>query len=224
MINIKETFPRQLNLALEQMDWDEKKRAAKLAEATGVSVVSAHKWLTGKSVPDDENLTAISRLVRKSPEWLFFGADTVEDISPYRHLVSVKVLSLVQTGCFTDINNVTDPIDVIQIDRAWIPNENCFVIRVNGDSMTCEGHPKSLNDGENIVVNPMISPNLGDVVVATADNCQATVKLYVGDEYNKILMPLNPRYQAINSFTFNGNECTIIGVVVNVIPQIRSLR
>jgi len=73
-------FSKRLHKALEESGHKEIGATA-LAELLapifegGVSVQTAHKWVTGQSKPRPERLDAIAKWLRASPHWLSYGSD-----------------------------------------------------------------------------------------------------------------------------------------------------
>jgi repressor LexA len=81
---------------------------------------------------------------------------------------------------------------MLAIDEMIAHNEECFALRVNGDSMSGAG----IIDGDVVIVNPQPDAKSGDIVVAMLDD-EATVKTYVASKGKAILRPENPDYEDI---------------------------
>lgn len=91
----------------------------------------------------------------------------------------------------------------IAIPVELLPNLNCFVLEVRGDSMVEDG----ILDGDLVVVERNFYPRNGDVVVALLNNTEATLKRYYRERgrirlqpANRLLKPLyakNPAIQGI---------------------------
>lgn len=96
--------------------------------------------------------------------------------------------------------------DYLAVDEAIAKSAN-FALRVKGDSMFPE-----INDGDVVLVQSTNVAQNGDVVVATVDDNEATVKRLRrvgGDVY---LQPANPAYPIIR-----GKDITVVGRVTSLI-------
>lgn len=131
----------------------------------------------------------------------------------------IPLISEVQAGIWADIRDSFLESEAID----WIPalrklSRWAFALRIVGDSMYCPGNPKSLSEGEIVTVEPEISPNHRDVIVARQSSSnKATVKQLLIDGDHIILNPLNERYKPIE---INENVY-IAGVVINVVRSFR---
>ncbi|HMU74524.1 MAG TPA: transcriptional repressor LexA [Elusimicrobiota bacterium] len=101
---------------------------------------------------------------------------------------------------------IADVEDYLAVDEAIAKSAN-FALRVKGDSMFPE-----INDGDVVLVQSTNVAQNGDVVVATVDDNEATVKRLRrvgGDVY---LQPANPAYPIIR-----GKDITVVGRVTSLI-------
>jgi len=124
----------------------------------------------------------------------------------------IPVISAVQAGALKDMESPYSPgagyaYEYSDQDlSAW-----AFALDVEGLSMMPEFRP-----GDRIIVDPEISPNPGDFVVAKNGSAQATFKKYrprgVDTDGNEIfeLVPLNDDYAAMRS---DDHQLTVIGVM-----------
>lgn len=80
----------------------------------------------------------------------------------------------------------------IAVDEMIARSEECFALRVNGDSMKNAG---IIND-DVVIVSPQPDAKNGDIVVAMLDD-EATVKTYMASKGKVILRPENPDYDDI---------------------------
>lgn len=87
------------------------------------------------------------------------------------------------------------PIEAIQqneriaVPMELLPNLNCYVLQVKGESMIEDG----INDGDYVVVERNFYPKNGDVVVALLDNEYATLKRYYRESNRIRLQPANKK-------------------------------
>jgi repressor LexA len=101
---------------------------------------------------------------------------------------------------------IADVEDYLAVDEAIAKSAN-FALRVKGDSMFPE-----INDGDVVLVQSTNVAQNGDVVVATVDDNEATVKRLRrvgGDVY---LQPANPAYPIIR-----GKDINVVGRVTSLI-------
>lgn len=85
--------------------------------------------------------------------------------------------------------------------------QDCFILRVTGDSMVDAG----IFDGDFVIANAKAEPKPRDIVVALADN-GSTVKRYMRDGGKPYLKPENTRYKNIYPET----DLQVQGVVIGL--------
>lgn len=107
-----------------------------------------------------------------------------------------------------DIEKLTDLNTMLLHDP-----ENCFLLRVSGDSMVNAG----IFDGDILIVNKKLEPANGKIVVAMVDN-QVTVKRFKRDESGVYLMPENEKYSPLR--IRNHEALEISGVVSGVVRDV----
>jgi SOS regulatory protein LexA len=102
-------------------------------------------------------------------------------------------------------------VDTLSLDELLITNrEASFLLKVAGDSMTGAGiMPEDL-----VIVERGRTPKSGDIVIAEVDG-QWTMKYFRKRGENVMLVPANPKYQAIRP----KNELKIAGVVTAVVRK-----
>lgn len=92
-----------------------------------------------------------------------------------------------------------EPIEAIQVRETisvpieLLPNLNCYVLQVRGESMIEEG----ILDGDYVIVERNFYPNNGDVVVALLDNENATLKKYYRERNRIRLQPANKKMKPL---------------------------
>ncbi|HLD25428.1 MAG TPA: transcriptional repressor LexA [Candidatus Andersenbacteria bacterium] len=91
------------------------------------------------------------------------------------------------------------PIEALQEEQKvsvpieLLPNLNCYVLQVKGDSMKDDG----ILDGDYVIVERNFYPSNGDVVVALLENENATLKRYYRERTRIRLQPANKRMKPI---------------------------
>lgn len=189
---------------------------AYLARKYGVATVTANAWLNGDHKASIEHTRRIAEDHGGTFEELYFGkpqhprtelaADAratatatatlgeaqgeASNLRPAGALRGrVPVISAVQAGHFTDAVDNYAPGDADEWIDVGVPvKRHTFALVVEGDSMEPE-----FTEGMRVVVEPDMTPEIGDYVVA-GNGEQATLKKLVRDGNDLYLKPLNPRY------------------------------
>jgi repressor LexA len=92
-----------------------------------------------------------------------------------------------------------EPIEALQEDQRinvpieLLPNLNCYVLQVRGDSMKDDG----ILNGDYVIVERNFYPRNGDVVVALLNNDSATLKRYYREKGRVRLQPANAHMRPI---------------------------
>ena len=81
----------------------------------------------------------------------------------------------------------------ITVPLELLPNLNCYVLQVKGESMIEDG----ILDGDYVIVERNFYPNNGDVVVALLNNENATLKRYYREKTRIRLQPANKNMKPI---------------------------
>lgn len=81
----------------------------------------------------------------------------------------------------------------ITVPLELLPNLNCFVLQVRGESMIEDG----IIDGDYVIVERNFYPRNGDVVVALLSNDSATLKRYYREKTRIRLQPANKSMKPI---------------------------
>ena len=83
--------------------------------------------------------------------------------------------------------------ETISVPLELLPNLNCFVLQVRGESMIEDG----IMDGDYVIVERNFYPTNGDVVVALLHNENATLKRYYREKTRIRLQPANKKMKPI---------------------------
>ncbi|MBQ5748841.1 MAG: transcriptional repressor LexA [Oscillospiraceae bacterium] len=125
---------------------------------------------------------------------------TLPDAQPFG---KIPVVGVVTAGM---------PILAVENIEGYIPwdgEEDCFALRVQGDSMIGAG----ILDGDKVVVRPQKTAENGEIVVALLDD-SATVKRLKKANGELWLMPENPAYAPID-----GRQAQLLGKVKAVLRE-----
>lgn len=91
----------------------------------------------------------------------------------------------------------------------WEQSEDCFALRVRGDSMVGAG----ILDGDTVIVRRQQTADDGEIVVALLGD-EATVKRLYRRRGEVLLLPENPAYEPLD-----GREAYILGKVKGVVRR-----
>lgn len=109
--------------------------------------------------------------------------------------------------------------DAIDFNRDFILHPECtFYARCEGDSMIDDG----IFDGDYLVIDKLIEPHDGNIVVAVVDGEFTLKRLKITKERNRkrlFLMPANPKYEPIEISEYN--DFRIWGVLLYSIRDFR---
>lgn len=114
---------------------------------------------------------------------------------------SIPLISYVQAGAWTDVVDSYHPgaaDDYLLTDLEL--SSNAFALEIKGDSMLPEFRP-----GDRVIIDPMVSPQPGDLVVAKNGEEEATFKKYrprgINERGDMVfeLVPLNEDYPSMRS-------------------------
>ncbi|MCI8558257.1 MAG: transcriptional repressor LexA [Lachnospiraceae bacterium] len=122
-----------------------------------------------------------------------------------REVVNVPIVGKVAAG--QPILAVENVESYFPIPMEFMPNEQCFMLKVQGDSMINAG----IFDGDTILVEQRQTAHNGDMVVALVDD-SATVKTFYQEADHIRLQPENDSMDPIIV-----PDCQILGKVFGVI-------
>ena len=214
------TFAERVRMAREHAGLTQ----AQLAEIVGMSQPGIQKL--ERSGGASKFTIQIASACGVSSEWLATGKGEMVDASAPRKpgfdvniepidepIRTVPLISCVAAGKMTGI---TDPYALGAYEKK-VPvlvdtSKFAFALRIQGNSMAPEFVP-----GDIVIIDPDVTPQPGDYVIAKNDDQEATFKKYrprgrneKGQEYFE-LVPLNPDYPTLRS---DLDQIVIIGTVV----------
>ncbi|HEY3377513.1 MAG TPA: transcriptional repressor LexA [Armatimonadota bacterium] len=117
-------------------------------------------------------------------------------------LVSLPLVGVVTAG--QPILAVENVEESIALPRTLVPDDNCFALRVCGDSMINAG----LYNGDLAIVKKQEHADNGDIVVALLDD-EATIKRFFREKGHYRLQPENPALEPIIA-----DHVSVLGKVV----------
>ena len=185
-------------------------RPVDLAKAAGKSRAAVSHWLSGETrVIKADSAAGLQALTGYSSIWISTGkgAKKVTNDSESGPTIKgeVPLLSTIQAGMYSDVidNLIFADGDYEKIPTTVPVNQYTFAVRVTGDSMEPE-----FTEGMLLIVEPELSPQPGDYVIARNGGDETTFKQLMQDGADWYLKPLNSRYPLKPL-----GESTIIGVV-----------
>ncbi|WP_047680392.1 MULTISPECIES: LexA family transcriptional regulator [Xenorhabdus] len=182
------------------------------AEAAKIVGISQQSWAViedGKTLKP-RNIIGIAKALKCDAEWLMTGVDfqPICDVTirkmPLINCLQVEILAKGFPICGDD------NLEHIITDLNW--SERAFALRIDGDSMKPD-----FKAGDIVVIEPEVTPNPGEFVVAVTYEREATFKKYrpitinIDGTQHFELIPLNNDYPILDSQRI---EITIIGTMV----------
>ena len=124
-----------------------------------------------------------------------------------RH-ISLPIVGTVHAGQLSTA--IEDIQGYFSVDQMAVKGDNCFFLRVSGDSMITAG----ILDGDLAMVRPQAVAENKDIVVAMLEG-EATVKRFYNEHDHIRLQPENPNMNPILIYPEDG-EVTIVGKVIGI--------
>lgn len=128
--------------------------------------------------------------------------------TPTSRSVSLPIVGTVKAGYLSPA--IEDIQGYFSVDHLAVKGNDCFCLRVSGDSMIGAG----IFDGDLALVRPQATADNKDTVVAMVEG-EATLKWFYKEEDHIRLQPANPNMQAIIIRPEDG-EVSIVGKVIGV--------
>ncbi|WP_299996910.1 S24 family peptidase [uncultured Cedecea sp.] len=215
--NMREEFAQRLAQACREAGLDEHGRGMVIARALKLSSKGVSKWFNAESMPRQETMNELAKLLRVDVVWLQHGmatelkGDNFSYAGPYTPGRKYPVLSSIQAGSWGEAVEAYTLQDVGE----WLDSDahvqgEAFWLQVDGDSMTAPTGT-SVPQGSYVLFDTGKDAINGSLVIAKlTDSNEATFKKLVIDAGQKYLKGLNPAWPMV---PINGN-CRIIGVAV----------
>ncbi|GAB63067.1 MAG: hypothetical protein DWB56_06895 [Candidatus Jettenia sp.] len=185
-----------------------KGNVSKFALAAGINYGTLRTYLKRGSKPNPDILKKLANAAGMTTDELYPTGMKYEGIEPalLKKSRPIPVISWVKAGGWTETCETFRPEDAESWIQSDVSGECIFALRVKGDSME-----DLFYDGDIIIVNPHIQPEIGDFVIVKNHQEECTFKQLkkYGDKY--VLRPLNEKYQEME---VKKDEFRIVGVVV----------
>ena len=139
---------------------------------------------------------------KKYPNGQMYNSDVInfkdKYINKYSHLIAknfksqrdqIPLLGKIAAG--SPIEAISNYGEYLDITSSLITSDDCYALRVEGDSMIDEG----IFDGDTVIINKKTNIHNGDIVVALIDKEEATLKKFRKKGDSIALEPANKNYK-----------------------------
>ena len=186
-------------------------------EIVGVSSMAVSQWETGRAVPRMGAVQKISDYfhILKSNLIEDNGMDNTSQSSLHKltaigstATLPLRTLGKVHAGVMDD-DAVCDDEEVQVPERVVLAYPDAFLLRVEGNCMD-----RVIPEGSHVVVAPHKVPTNGSIVVIRDDTYEAIMRRYYKGSSALMLSPDSYEEEYQDIIVHDGQEITLIGVVV----------
>ena len=180
-------------------------------EIVGVSSMAVSQWETGRAVPRMGAVQKISDYFHISKGSLIdedSSTLTKLPISGSTATLPLRTLGKVHAGVMDD-DAVCDDEEVQVPERVVLAYPDAFLLRVEGNCMD-----RVIPEGSHVVVVPHKEPTNGSIVVIHDDAYEAIMRRYYKGSSALMLSPDSYEEEYQDIIVHDGQEITLIGVVV----------
>lgn len=183
---------------------------AELAAKLGVDRSSVTQWETGVTTPRMKVITKLSTLFNTTPSVLISDSSTLTKlpISGSTATLPLRTLGKVHAGVMDD-DTICDDEEIQVPERVVLAYPDAFLLRVEGNCMD-----KVIPEGSHVVVVPHKEPTNGSIVVIRDDTYEAIMRRYYKGSSALMLSPDSYEEEYQDIIVHDGQEITLIGVVV----------
>lgn len=183
---------------------------AELAAKLGVDRSSVTQWETGVTTPRMKVITKLSTLFNTTPSVLISDSSTLTKlpISGSTATLPLRTLGKVHAGVMDD-DAVCDDEEIQVPERVVLAYPDAFLLRVEGNCMD-----RVIPEGSHVVVVPHKVPTNGSIVVIRDDTYEAIMRRYYKGSSALMLSPDSYEEEYQDIIVHDGQEITLIGVVV----------
>lgn len=180
-------------------------------EIVGVSSMAVSQWETGRAVPRMGAVQKISDYFHISKGSLIdedSSTLTKLPISGSTATLPLRTLGKVHAGVMDD-DAVCDDEEIQVPERVVLAYPDAFLLRVEGNCMD-----RVIPEGSHVVVVPHKEPANGSIVVIRDDAYEAIMRRYYKGSSALMLSPDSYEEEYQDIIVHDGQEITLIGVVV----------
>ncbi len=208
------TFGARLRSLMEERGWSYEQ----LGERLDMNPQTLNRYVLGQREPKAGTATAMALALEVDPVWLQ-GYDVPrrpipEGAVPVRRETAIPILGEIRAG--------VPAMAVEQVEgyaAADVPDpENCFYLRVSGDSMINAG----IRSGDLVLLRRQETAENGQIVACLVDGEDATLKRFRVQKSMVILQPENPDYEPriIPLRDFETGAARIVGVAIKLVRNL----
>ena len=180
-------------------------------EIVGVSSMAVSQWETGRAVPRMGAVQKISDYFHISKGSLIdedSSTLTKLPISGSTATLPLRTLDKVHAGVMDD-DTICDDEEIQVPERVVLAYPDAFLLRVEGNCMD-----RVIPEGSHVVVVPHKEPTNGSIVVIRDDTYEAIMRRYYKGSSALMLSPDSYEEEYQDIIVHDGQEITLIGVVV----------
>lgn len=180
-------------------------------EIVGVSSMAVSQWETGRAVPRMGAVQKISDYFHISKGSLIdedSSTLTKLPISGSTATLPLRTLGKVHAGVMDD-DAMCDDEEVQVPERVVLAYPDAFLLRVEGNCMD-----RVIPEGSHVIVAPHKEPTNGSIVVIRDDAYEAIMRRYYKGSSALMLSPDSYEEEYQDIIVHDGQEITLIGVVV----------
>ncbi|WP_303870998.1 LexA family transcriptional regulator [Fannyhessea vaginae] len=180
-------------------------------EIVGVSSMAVSQWETGRAVPRMGAVQKISDYFHISKGSLIdedSSTLTKLPISGSTATLPLRTLGKVHAGVMDD-DTICDDEEIQVPERVVLAYPDAFLLRVEGNCMD-----RVIPEGSHVVVVPHKEPTNGSIVVIHDDAYEAIMRRYYKGSSALMLSPDSYEEEYQDIIVHDGQEITLIGVVV----------
>lgn len=180
-------------------------------EIVGVSSMAVSQWETGRAVPRMGAVQKISDYFHISKGSLIdedSSTLTKLPISGSTATLPLRTLGKVHAGVMDD-DDACDDEEIQVPERVVLAYPDAFLLRVEGNCMD-----RVIPEGSHVVVVPHKEPTNGSIVVIRDDAYEAIMRRYYKGSSALMLSPDSYEEEYQDIIVHDGQEITLIGVVV----------
>lgn len=180
-------------------------------EIVGVSSMAVSQWETGRAVPRMGAVQKISDYFHISKGSLIdedSSTLTKLPISGSTATLPLRTLGKVHAGVMDD-DTICDDEEIQVPERVVLAYPDAFLLRVEGNCMD-----RVIPEGSHVVVAPHKEPTNGSIVVIHDDAYEAIMRRYYKGSSALMLSPDSYEEEYQDIIVHDGQEITLIGVVV----------
>lgn len=176
------------------------------ASMTGISRSSIGNYETNVSKPKYPDLVNIARIGNVTLDWLITGEES-SFTPPITNLKELKgsegrpanatLYPLVDKVTAGDFSANVHQDNIVEYYPVNYVRKNCFLVEVEGDSMTSEDPDLSISPGDLLLIDPIETVTPGDLVVAKLTSTRHMIKQFFISKDGIELKSYNPNHPSI---------------------------